>query len=127
MGDYSELKRLADAANDTTQHYISHSIAAGRFASAANPAALLELIAENERLRIDAADVNWMVEQRDQMREENEKLQALARRTLWIAYCWNDHNFEAAHLQARKEAEAAGIHTFEEANAFLASLGVQIP
>lgn len=127
MGDYSELKRLAEAANDKAQHYISHSIAVGHFTSAANPTAVLALISEIERLRLDAADVNWMVEQRDQIREENEKLQQLARRTLWIAYCWNDHNFEAAHLQARKEAEAAGIHTFEEANAFLASLGVQIP
>lgn len=47
-------------------------------------------------------------------------LEALARRCLWIAYCWNDHNFEdAAHTYARKEAEEHGIHTFEQANRWI--------
>lgn len=45
------------------------------FIAAANPAAVLALIAENERLRLDAADVNWMVEQRDHLKAENERLQ----------------------------------------------------
>ena len=46
---------------------------------------------------------------------------ALARRCLWIAFCWNDHNFEAAHKEARKEAEKHGITSFDEANHFLSS------
>lgn len=47
----------------------------------------------------------------------------LARRTLWIAFNWNDHNFGPAHLQARKEAEELGITTFEQANAWLEAQG----
>jgi hypothetical protein len=44
----------------------------------------------------------------------------LARRCLWIAFCWNDHNFGLrADEYARSEAKACGINTFEEANAWL--------
>lgn len=43
-------------------------------------------------------------------------LHALARRCLWIAYCWNDHNFEEAYKYARRDAEACGIKSFEDAN-----------
>lgn len=44
---------------------------------------------------------------------------ALARRTLHLAYAWNDHNFDAAHLLARQTAEEVGIHSAEEAEAWL--------
>lgn len=49
----------------------------------------------------------------------------LARRCLWLAFCWNDHNFEAAHICARKEAEKHGIASFDEANAWLAAAAPQ--
>lgn len=45
---------------------------------------------------------------------------ALARRLLWIAYVWNDHNFDYAHREARREAEKHGITNLDEANAWLA-------
>lgn len=50
---------------------------------------------------------------------EREELIALARRCLWIAYCWNDHNFEPANTYARTEAEKLGIQSFEHANEWL--------
>lgn len=56
-----------------------------------------------------------------------ETVQALTRRCLWIAYAWNDHNFEAAHLFAKREAEAHGIKSFEDANAFLAQMQAAPP
>jgi len=46
----------------------------------------------------------------------------LARRTLWIAWNWNDHNFGPAHNYAREEAIQQGIKSFEEANDFLDKL-----
>jgi hypothetical protein len=48
-------------------------------------------------------------------------MEKLARRLLWIAFCWNDHNFEGAHILARREAEACGIKSFEQANEWLAA------
>jgi hypothetical protein len=52
----------------------------------------------------------------------------LARRCLWLAYCWNDHNFPqmAPHQFAREEAEKLGINTFEEANAWIYKMGAAI-
>ena len=52
----------------------------------------------------------------------NEALVKLARRCLWLAYVWNDHNFDAAHACARKTAEDVGIESFEEANTWLQAL-----
>lgn len=53
-------------------------------------------------------------------RERNPSVQAnLARGLLWLAFVWNDHNFEAAHKEARRIAERAGIRSFEDANAWL--------
>lgn len=46
-------------------------------------------------------------------------VQALARRCLWIAYCWNDHNFDAAYGYARETAKAHGINSLEDANALI--------
>ncbi len=45
---------------------------------------------------------------------------ALARRCLWLAFCWNDHNFGPAHEEARKEALKHGIDSFDAANEWLA-------
>ena len=53
---------------------------------------------------------------------EESTLLALARRCLWIAYVWNDHNFvEAAHKYAKEEAEKHGIKSFEQSNDWLRS------
>lgn len=45
----------------------------------------------------------------------------LARRLLWIAFCWNDHNFDDAHIEARRTAEECGLKSFEQANEWLAT------
>lgn len=52
-------------------------------------------------------------------------LEALARQCLWIAYAWNDHNFEDAFTYARKTAQQHGIKDFDEANEWLAAQPVQ--
>jgi hypothetical protein len=50
----------------------------------------------------------------------NSDMVRLARRCLWIAYGWNDHNFEyAAHKYAQIEAEKCGITSFEQADEWL--------
>lgn len=49
----------------------------------------------------------------------DKALIALARRTLWLAYVWNDHNFDAAHLYAKREAQQHGINSFDQAQAWL--------
>lgn len=60
MSKYDELKRLAEAVREDNETYgdadmyepsIGLSQAETKFAKCANPAAILELIAENERLR----------------------------------------------------------------------------
>lgn len=51
----------------------------------------------------------------------DETLLKLARRTLWIAYVWNDHNFGPAHIEARNTCKALGIMTFDQANEWLAA------
>lgn len=54
-------------------------------------------------------------------------LQALARRCLWIAYVWNDHNFEPAHRYAVRTAEECGIFSLEDANRWLAQPVAESP
>lgn len=46
----------------------------------------------------------------------------LARRTLWLAFVWNDHNFDAAHTEALNACKALGINSFDEANEFIESM-----
>lgn len=58
----------------------------------------------------------------DTEREAFEQMLELARRTLWLAYVWNDHNFEAAHIEARKTARQNGIDNLEQANKWLADM-----
>lgn len=42
---------------------------------------------------------------------------ALVRRLMWIAFCWNDHNFEQTPQQvARDELEKVGISSLDDAN-----------
>jgi len=54
---------------------------------------------------------------------DQEKLIALARRCLHLAYVWNDHNFPEAHIEAREQAQRLGINSFEAANEFLGRVG----
>lgn len=50
---------------------------------------------------------------------EQDKLLALAKRCLFLAYVWNDHNFADAHIEAREQAQRLGINNLEMANEFL--------
>ena len=51
---------------------------------------------------------------------QKKHLEGLARRTLWIAYVWNDHNFDDdIRKYARETAEECGIKSIEDANTFL--------
>jgi hypothetical protein len=59
--------------------------------------------------------------------EVSEGVKAMAYRLLWLAFVWNDHNFDAAHKEAREEAKKWGIHSLDEANAFLESLNTPSP
>lgn len=47
------------------------------------------------------------------------KLLTLARRTMWIALCWNDHNFDEYHKYAKADTEGAGFTDVAQANAWL--------
>lgn len=53
------------------------------------------------------------------LKTQVEVLKPLARRCLWGAFVWNDHNFD--HLQnfCKGEAIRAGIENIEQANAFI--------
>ena len=48
-----------------------------------------------------------------------EAVYALARKLLWIAYVWNDHNFDHPYKIARALAQEFGIESFDQANAWL--------
>ena len=98
MSQYDELKRLAEAAPEGPWTYwgesaneifqasghlvliIAHdqSVPACKFIAAANPAAVLALIAENERLALanHARDslITKIQDERDQLKAENEAL-----------------------------------------------------
>jgi hypothetical protein len=66
----------------------------------------------------------WQAAQAAQaaMTPPESTLVALARRCLWIAYCWNDHNFEKpAHRYAQIEAEQHGIIDLDAANVWIAA------
>ncbi|MBV8158883.1 MAG: hypothetical protein JO278_14560 [Dyella sp.] len=56
--------------------------------------------------------------------KDAEAVAALARRCLWLAFVWNDHNFEAAQIEARKEAKRHGINSLEQAIEWLTSVGL---
>lgn len=50
------------------------------------------------------------------------KLLTLAHRTMWIALCWNDHNFDACHKYAEADTEGAGFMDIAQANAWLTKM-----
>jgi type II secretory pathway component PulL len=80
-----------------------------------------ENAALQQRLNVADQQVDDLESDIAKARESNGKLQSLARRTLWLAYVWNDHNFGPAHQEARTEAKKNGIESFEQANEFLES------
>lgn len=55
----------------------------------------------------------------DVQMSEQDKLLALAKRCLFLAYVWNDYNFADAHIEAREQAQRLGINNLEMANEFL--------
>ena len=55
----------------------------------------------------------------DGLRAQVELLKPLARRCLWGAVNWNDHNFEPLYKYCRKSAADAGVFTVDQANALL--------
>ena len=54
-----------------------------------------------------------------ELKAQIEQLKPLARRCLWGAVNWNDHNFEPLHKYLRKSAADAGVFTVDQANALL--------
>ena len=55
-----------------------------------------------------------------ELKSQVEQLKPLARRCLWGALVWNDHNFDQPlHFYCRKSASEAGIFTIDQANSFL--------
>ena len=54
-----------------------------------------------------------------------EVLKPLARRCLWGAINWNDHNFEPLHKYCRDSAKEAGVSTIDQANALLEATPTQ--
>lgn len=56
------------------------------------------------------------------LEEALRKAAPFAYRLLWLAFVWNDHNFEPAHTAARLTCEKHGIKSFDEGNAYLESV-----
>jgi len=63
--------------------------------------------------------VDMLTAERDALAAQVEQLKPLARRCLWGAVNWNDHNFEPLHKYCRKSAADAGVFTVDQANALL--------
>jgi hypothetical protein len=57
--------------------------------------------------------------ERDALAAQVEKLKPLARRCLWGAINWNDHNFGPLHKYCRESAAEAGVYTIDQANTLL--------
>ena len=103
MSDHSEFKRLADEAIIFSGINGETSYAQELFAQAANPAAVLALIAEVEGLRArhgrDSAELRSLCQarddarkKRDQLKAEIEALRNLARELRGSAECTNVHH-----------------------------------
>ena len=57
---------------------------------------------------------------------DNDKLLTLARRTLWISFVWNDHNFDDnIRKYALETCKELDIKSFEDAQKFLARMMLQ--
>ena len=83
---------------------------------------------EAKAFEIEIRGLKSALKQAQPVQEPSEAaLQALARRCLWIAYCWNDHNFKEAYTYARLTAQKHGVHNFDEANEWITAQPVQEP
>ncbi|WP_416425615.1 hypothetical protein RAM80_07615 [Pseudomonas sp. App30] len=105
MTDNTELKRLAEASSPYTevsseievwdQHsgYRLSSESDVEFMNAANPAAILALIAENEQFRVDRAnamdDACLIAGERDQLKAEVEALRAQLSKSPSVGFDWD--------------------------------------
>ncbi len=45
--------------------------------------------------------------------------QRAARGLMWLRFVWNDHNFEPMHKEAKRIVDALGVHSLEEAEAWM--------
>lgn len=77
-----------------------------------------------ERIRQLEAELAEGREQADGRLDAIDKLQPLARRALWMAFVWNDHNFTHPLDYAREEAKKAGLNSREDAKKFLSDVAM---
>lgn len=70
-------------------------------------------------------DLNEVIKQltseRDALSAQVERLTPLARRCIWGALVWNDHNFGDLRGCLKEETHKAGILDIDEANEFIAA------
>ncbi len=104
MSDHSELKRMAEACvNVRGVELIGKRV---EFHAAANPVAVLALIADNERLKVDLREqkdaklgLSWAIGEimgeSDKLKVEVEMLRNLARELRGSAECTNVHHFKS--------------------------------
>lgn len=74
---------------------------------------------------VDASKLKALMAERDALAAQVEVLTPLARRCLWGAIVWNDHNFDPLHTYCRESTAEAGVHTVDQANALLESTPTQ--
>ncbi len=53
--------------------------------------------------------------------EDHEKVSALASRTLWFRFVWNDHNFGSIFSMIKDEVKELGITSRNDADALMES------
>lgn len=83
-----------------------------------------DALKEIDLLRLAAGHGLELQTKVEQLRESNQKLIPLARRCLWGALVWNDHNFDQPlHVYCRKSVSEAGIVNVDQANSFLDKAG----
>jgi len=60
--------------------------------------------------------------------EQKQAVYDCVRETLWIAKCWNDHNFKPELIleKSKKVADALGVLNIEQGNVFLDDLKKQL-
>ena len=77
-----------------------------------------------QRIRELESELSESREQAERRLDTIDKLQPLARRVLWMAFVWNDHNFTHPLDYAREEAKKAGLNSHEDAQKFLSDVAM---
>lgn len=78
---------------------------------------LRKMYAATPCLRVKVAPLDTA---KEQSLVRHDSAVKLARNTLWLAYCWNDHNFQKRPEQYAKDvAKECGIDSLEAANDWL--------